>query len=355
MTERTNCFYPDYWDEFQCKGGACRSTCCEGWNISISQSEYYRLIGMTCSDGLHARLEGALAPADEPTPERFAFITPNWLGDCPMHGEDGLCMLHKECGPEALPSVCRLYPRSEKRERGAAMLTLSASCEAVTELLIRRREPIHVLCGLRDAEVALDGAEDALLPKRAGICLSLLEDRSRPLAKRLDSIGFFLMERSCLDAACPRGEAAAALARMLEGLLAESPSLKRFAAAAVERCTAGDMPLTEDIEHFRGACADSEVIFENLLVGHMLYADFPALRQVQGYEAAFRGLACVYGAMLALSAAQWALEPGGERLADVMAGLFRCVEHSAFYRNAPLLLGAEKDRLDGVIGGIIAL
>ena len=86
---------PDYYDRFRCKGGACRNSCCMGWGISVDMKEYFRLIGLDCSPRLHARLECAFHQPDTPSPERYALISPDWRGDCPMHDEDGLCMLHR--------------------------------------------------------------------------------------------------------------------------------------------------------------------------------------------------------------------------------------------------------------------
>ena len=37
---------PDYVPGFACKMGACRAACCEGWPISFSMTDYFRLIGV---------------------------------------------------------------------------------------------------------------------------------------------------------------------------------------------------------------------------------------------------------------------------------------------------------------------
>ena len=133
---------PDYYDRFRCKGGACRNSCCMGWGISVDMKEYFLLIGLDCSPRLHARLECAFHQPDTPSPERYALISPDWRGDCPMHDEDGLCMLHRECGEDVLPAVCRMYPRSVREENGVIKCVCSASCEAVTELLMDEEAPL---------------------------------------------------------------------------------------------------------------------------------------------------------------------------------------------------------------------
>lgn len=34
---------PTIYDKFQCKGGACRNTCCQEWEIYITRGEYNKL------------------------------------------------------------------------------------------------------------------------------------------------------------------------------------------------------------------------------------------------------------------------------------------------------------------------
>ena len=105
---------PDYYEDFRCKGGACRRTCCDGWGISVTQAEYFRLLGMDCPPDLRRRIDVAFHAPETPSPERFRLITPTWQGDCPMRAPDGLCALQCTCGEEALPAICRLYPRAPR-------------------------------------------------------------------------------------------------------------------------------------------------------------------------------------------------------------------------------------------------
>ena len=49
-------FVPDYFLRFACKIGTCRTACCVGWPVSISQENYFRLLGVDCSTDLRRRL-----------------------------------------------------------------------------------------------------------------------------------------------------------------------------------------------------------------------------------------------------------------------------------------------------------
>ena len=89
---------PDYMPDYACKQGACRSACCEGWPISFTMDDYFRLLGLPCSPELRRRLDGSMQLALHPTPEEYAQITPRYDGQCPMRMVDGRCMLHAELG-----------------------------------------------------------------------------------------------------------------------------------------------------------------------------------------------------------------------------------------------------------------
>lgn len=84
---------PDIYPEFSCKISSCRQSCCQGWEITVSMTEYFRLIGLGCSHSLRRRLDGSLYILDHPTPERYAAFIKTFDGDCPMHDSDGYCTL----------------------------------------------------------------------------------------------------------------------------------------------------------------------------------------------------------------------------------------------------------------------
>lgn len=102
---------PDYFPDFHCKMGACRSACCEGWPISFSLTDYFRLLSVECSPDLRRKLDCAMHISDHPSPEAYAQISPRYDGQCPMRLDDGRCALHAELGDGVLAAVCRLYPR----------------------------------------------------------------------------------------------------------------------------------------------------------------------------------------------------------------------------------------------------
>ena len=363
---------PDYYDRFHCKGGACRNSCCIGWGISVDMKEYFRLIGLDCSPHLHARLECAFRRPDTPSPERYALISPDWRGDCPMHGEDGLCMLHRECGEGALPAICRMYPRSVREENGLIKCVCSASCEAVTELLIDEDAPLAFRAGQTHDAPSLRIASDRRLPELADACMALLQDGTRPLSARIASIGSLLTvfeESGLCDvaaalsavqiAAWPAERALPAAVRLLKRLAQSSPSLKRFGAAMLERYDPDDPNLCalyrRDAEAFDSAFPDWPRWFENLLANHIFYEDFPFTDKRLTPTGEYTGLVGVYAAMRIMSVGCTAARPERDALVDALAGLFRCIEHAAFYLNADYLLECEEQGDKGLLGGVLAL
>lgn len=362
---------PDYYDRFRCKGGACRSSCCIGWGISVSMNEYFRLIGLDCSPRLHARLECAFHQPESPSPERYALISPDWRGDCPMHDADGLCMLHRECGEGALPAVCRMYPRSVREESGLIKCVCSASCEAVTELLMDEEGPLVFRADRADDVPALHAAGQHS-SELACAALTLLQDRTRPLPDRIDSIGSLLtaFEESgaCspTDAQCtlqpaawPMERTLPAAVRLIRRLAQNSPSLERFGAAMLERYdpkSAGLCALyRQDAATFDKAFPDWPRFFENLLANHIFYEDFPFTDSRLTPSGEYTGLVGVYAAMRVMSVGCTAEHGSRDALVDALSGLFRCIEHAAFYLNANYLLECEEQGDRGLLSGVLAL
>ena len=251
---------PDYYDRFRCKGGACRNSCCMGWGISVSSSEYFRLIGQDCSSELHHRLECAFRPADDPSPERYALISHNWLGDCPMHDADGLCMLHKECGENALPSICRLYPRRMENSSGLLKCSCTNGCEGVTELLALKEDPISFHREELAARSVLSTENPN--PELSRACIDIMQNRALSLPERLTRIRRLLesfaqsgridqsaAEAPLAEAPCDTSCALPLMIHILEQLSETSPSLQRFGADASRFSKDGVHPLPEGAQY----------------------------------------------------------------------------------------------------------
>ncbi|MGN0801685.1 MAG: flagellin lysine-N-methylase [Candidatus Faecivicinus sp.] len=367
---------PDYYAEFECKGGACRRTCCQGWPISLSMTEYFRLLGMDCSPELRRKLDGAFHLADSPSPERYAQISPNWRGDCPLHLKNGYCQLQCECGPEALSAICRMYPRSP-RAAFRPECACSNSCERTLELLFARRDPLRFVTLPLDfdppapADVP-EALKRGYLPVRR-LCVDLLQDRARPLPVRLARLGAALRFLSddfksldeariaaALDALPPLPEAdelpapderfaLSFLSHINRSFGLSSASVGDYAQFACDRLGLGRGEPSEDAlnrfreskARFRALRPDWEILFEQALVNHVFYESFPFSDRLESLWDEFLSLSAVY-AYFAFLTALWAAErPTDDELIAVASAAFRLIGHSAFDFNTAAILGAR--------------
>ena len=185
---------PDYYPDFHCKMGTCRAACCEGWPISFSLTDYFKLLSVECSPDLRRKLDCAMHLSDHPSPEVYAQISPRYDGQCPMRLEDGRCALHAELGDGVLAAVCRLYPRGV-RTGEVYECSWANSCEAVIELLFGRQEKIRFVSLPMVFEVPETPArqfhfENAGREQEIRLWLiSHIQNRKYPLPQRLVLLG----------------------------------------------------------------------------------------------------------------------------------------------------------------------
>lgn len=375
MKETHDFLVPDYYPQFACKMGACRTACCQGWPVSISRQNYFRLLGVDCSPELRRRLDCGLYQPDYPTPEEYARFNPRYDGECPIRMEDGRCALHAELGDGVLPDVCRLYPRGIRRIP-ACEASCAASCEAVVELFLHRSAPISFIYLPMTLEMPPEterrvrfntmGRESAL----RACYIEVMQDRRYSLPDRMLRLGKLLMQTEQIlrreDTAeldellsCPFPEEPALcgtpdgdlqmrlmrgleiVERMLARLDVRSDNVRRYGEAALAwfgrdvqtpaqyRCARA---------HFEELFPDWAIIFEHLLVNHMFFAQFPFQDRPESLSEEFASLCAVY-ALLRFLGLGWMAERQEETdFVDAAAALFRLIEHSSFDRYAGALL-----------------
>lgn len=333
MSYRHTFTYPEYFAEFACKCGDCRATCCHGWGIALSQDEYFRVMSTDCSPELRRRLDVAFKPATNPapTPERYALISYNWLGKCPIQTDEGLCLLHKEYGEEAIPEICRRYPRMYRIAPTHECCT-STSCEYTLELLYKDTAPVRfitseveVLDNDFDAHSAavLDASEYDAVRKLAfeivGDRSMSLDDRIAILARRFGAVLPYLV--------MPEETAGGLFFKLCRA----SGSLEE---------------LREDVEAYYGdnsevlrfsldSIPDMDIYLEKMFVNHIFYKGFPRSFVDSTPSLEIAALVALRGLHRFVSEAYlgvhgWSLQ----NFVDVTAKLFRMAEHSRFDETA---------------------
>lgn len=172
---------PDYYREFKCIAGACRHSCCIGWEIDVDPDtlSYYH----TVKGPLGERLQSGIDESSE-TPH---FI----LGDharCPFLNKEGLCDLILGLGEDSLCRICRDHPRYRSFFSDRTEIGLGLCCEAVGTLVLKRpQKTILVILEEDDGEEELLPPDASLLEWR-GYLIELAQDRTRSIDIRMDDI-----------------------------------------------------------------------------------------------------------------------------------------------------------------------
>lgn len=166
---------PDYYPLFRCKAGACRHTCCVGWEIDIDRAslDRYRRVPGAMGQRLHRNIdwENACFRLDEG--ER-----------CPFLNASGLCDLILTLGEDSLCQICADHPRFRNFLAGRTEIGLGLCCQAAAELVLARQEPMSLLT-LEDGPE--NGADAPFLAFRDRL-LALAQNRQRPVESRVQDI-----------------------------------------------------------------------------------------------------------------------------------------------------------------------
>ena len=132
--------YPDFYERFACLAGACRHSCCRGWEIDVDEQSaaVYEALPGALGDQLRQSIEHG----DEGAHFRLTAD-----GRCPFLRIDGLCELIVELGEDALCDICALHPRFYEDVGETELCGLGLSCEAVCALLLETEAPLRFVDG----------------------------------------------------------------------------------------------------------------------------------------------------------------------------------------------------------------
>lgn len=146
---------PGYYKDFQCIAGACKDSCCIGWEIDIDEDTktYYEQVEGKFGERLRTHM--VQADQEDIDPQTGLCMTSFELTEgrrCPFLNGQNLCDICIELGEEALSEVCTEYPRFtmeyfcdvEKPYTLVREKCMALSCEEVGRLLFTREEPVIV-------------------------------------------------------------------------------------------------------------------------------------------------------------------------------------------------------------------
>ena len=352
---------PDYYPDFSCKMGACRSACCEGWPISLSVADYFKLLGTDCTPELRKKLDCGMHLVDHPVPEAYAQISPRYDGECPMRLEDGRCGIQAELGEDALAAVCRLYPRGV-RVQDNLECSCANSCEAVLEQLINKTEPVKFIrkrLSVSMPEIRSVSDHPELVPQEQIIRLwliSIMQNRQYRLNDRILQIEVAL---KALEDVLKHGEN-----QTLEALLQQTSfsintevqdelieqsvyniwNLLHHLKTEGSSLSSIDCDKFGDYEErkvkFQSKFPCWETWFENILVNHMFFTQYPFENPPVALHDKYLALVAVYMLMryLCLSCD----DQSKTEIVDRLALLFRMVDHTDFDRYVSGIMGKLK-------------
>ncbi len=349
MKRNDSFLMPDYYIHFMCKMGECRHACCEGWPVSISRDDYFRLLGLECDADLRRRIDCGAHILDHATPERYAQITHKYDGQCHMRMEDGRCAIQATLGEDLLPEVCRLYPRA-LRTTGHNECSCTASCERVIEMLFFRKEPLSLI--EREIEYTpLRNGTNTVFDETSGNeqefrlqLIKIIQDRSLPLNRRIINLGKELkVETKADNSECPIDTM-----RQIVSILDEkSVSLCDYGVSILDQITSIDKYQVLKAV-FESCYPDWQSGIENVIVNHLFYSRFPFGDEGMSFKDEFYALCLIYALIRFLCIGAVGVSDGDEYLTDVLAAAFRMIEHMPFHKYASALmhgLGITDDNL----------
>lgn len=173
---------PERYPDFQCIAGACRHSCCIGWEIDIDPESLRRFQQMPGEMGERLRQN---IDADG---ETACFALKGWEERCPFLNDDGLCDMILELGEDSLCQICTDHPRFRYSFAGHTEIGLGLCCEAAGRLLLGDPRPMKLTVIEDDGADEVDDPEETELLELRDSLFALMQDRSQPMTQRMEQL-----------------------------------------------------------------------------------------------------------------------------------------------------------------------
>jgi Fe-S-cluster containining protein len=166
----------EYLENYRCAlSGAC---CSDQWYLPITAEEAERLSKL--ANRHPERFSGGqIACEVEEPPHSGHFLIHSGVRHCLAFDHDGQCFIHRTEGAEALPRICRMFPRSRMVTPRGLSQRLTPACTEVSRRIVRGGGPVAITVNeLHDpappeAEMTLGG--ESTPPIFGGNCLTWRE------------------------------------------------------------------------------------------------------------------------------------------------------------------------------------
>ena len=343
---------PDYYPAFSCKGGECRHTCCSGWEVTIPMDQYFYLNGMECSKTFRQTLDRTFRVLEQPTKERYAKITHNFEGNCPLLQKNGYCALHAKYGEEVLPSVCRYYPRGP-RAFYAYESSCANSCERTLERLFASENPVSFIKMPLSFKLPIDETkapenDQVIYQTIRQNCFEMLSNRHYKLTDRLLLTGHYLIaldsnpktDFQTLDRT-PKTyntdiEKTIPLLHQISSWLIDNESSIASYCQQIQDDYQGKNISSyyhEVIFHFESVVPNHEILFEKMMINDLFFRQFPFQEHTMSFYDEFISLCGLYSFIRYISIHMMVNHQTIEEYIDILARTFRVIAHTKFGKN----------------------
>lgn len=193
-------FQPEYVKEFQCDGQACQAHCCKYWSIEIDRKTYKKYSHIKPKKAAN-EIVRHIKKNDKA--DKY-FVALDERRRCPMLTQDNWCMIQRKYGEEYLSETCVTYPRRTWGFNEFFERSLTMTCPVAAEKVLLAREPlkfefvdvpeiIHSNRGRISTPFPQVPVELwRCFPEIQSAAISILQERSLSIDRRLIVLGFFL-------------------------------------------------------------------------------------------------------------------------------------------------------------------
>lgn len=335
-----NYVMPDYYNKFRCKTGECRQACCQGWTVSITLNEYFKIVNLDCDEKFREKLDQGFYINLRPENDHYATIRKNYYGDCVFHGCDGLCEIHKNFGEKAIPSVCNFYPRNISKEY-ALEKSCSNSCEKVLELLFENTNPLQFVYEKTNDEVVNYLDEYNICRKRI---INTLQNRELPLEERLNKISLQELE---IEFDITKTKKSEEIINTLLDYLKLYVDQSSVALDFIELINDSDIINYDNyLKHLYEVIPNFDIYLEKYIVNHVFFTGFPYDKLIGKYDYFIHSLVGVYMLTKIITVFMMKSSAKERDAVDAIAKLYRLIGHSNFHKNiGKYLYKTDKDTI----------
>ena len=172
---------PDYYDDFTCIGGACKHSCCIGWEIDIDDETFKNYQNIKGDFG--KRLLNGIE-----TGECAAHFRLDENERCPFLNRDGLCDIILTIGEEYLSQICTDHPRFCSFFNDRTELGLGLCCEEVGRILFSKQDKTKLIIYEDDEEAEMPTEKEVAFFEKREKLFALAQNRTKTIRERMKDL-----------------------------------------------------------------------------------------------------------------------------------------------------------------------